>query len=775
MNHLHHTGTGRLRKSPPLRGLLIAIGSLLVTTRGQEVVPPQAAASRSSDTVQARRIEEGDRYLREAEERFQSGRVAEAIAILGKKLAIEREELGTGHENVVSTLKTRAWWLEGQGDRLAARKDLEEVLAIREHEPDRKEWRITDAHRALQDLDRRTAMPPEDLRLVIKAVSLSQAIGELRRRGLYETARSQALEVVSIRRQILGTAHPDYASSLNDLACLYQALGDYARAEPLLREARHIRKQALGAAHPRYATSLNNLAMLYQTMGDYVRAESLCLEARDIYKQALGAGHPDYAGSLNNLASLYEAMGDYARAEPLYREARDIYRQALGAGHPRYAVSLGNLAGLYRNLGDYVRAEPLLREARDITKQALGTAHPDYAIRQYNLAMLYQAMGDYARAEPLYREARDITEHALGAGHPLYAMSLGNLGSMYEAMGDYAGAKPLLREARDIMKRALGTRHPEYAASLNNLAMLYHIMGDYARAESLYREARDMYKQALGSAHRHYATSLINLADLYIDMGDYARAEPLLREARQDIRQALGADHPDYLQCLINLAYLYEATGDPARARPLCAEVLAKRERLGSQTSQVLGERQRCRLLESLRCGLDAFISVSPTDAGNAADLYRHVLAWKAAIGTGQAGGRQARDHPELKPLLDELDGVRARHTQLAYLTPGPGQRDTWRRQLDELNTRIEELESDLAARSAPIGDPKQPEQLGPDELAAALPSGTVVVDFLDYNHFSPHEDGKQGLKRERRLLVQWQASQPTTVRAFCAAQKSQG
>ena len=57
--------------------------------------------------------------------------------------------------------------------------------------------------------------------------------------------------------------HPDYAISLNNLALLYESMGEYARAESLFRQALEISKKTLGEAHPDYAHSLNNLALLY--------------------------------------------------------------------------------------------------------------------------------------------------------------------------------------------------------------------------------------------------------------------------------------------------------------------------------------------------------------------------------------------------------------------------------------------------------------------------------------------------------------------------------
>ena len=59
-------------------------------------------------------------------------------------------------------------------------------------------------------------------------------------------------------------------------------MGDNARAEPLYRQALEIRKEALGEGHPDYATSLNNLALLYLAMGDYARAEPLFRQALEI-------------------------------------------------------------------------------------------------------------------------------------------------------------------------------------------------------------------------------------------------------------------------------------------------------------------------------------------------------------------------------------------------------------------------------------------------------------------------------------------------------------
>ncbi len=245
---------------------------------------------------------------------------------------------------------------------------------------------------------------------------------------------------------------------------------------------------------------MNNLGTLYQAMGDYRRAEPLLRRATEILENAVGEEHPDYAGSLNNLAVLYQDMGDHRRAEPLLRQAMEILEKAVGEDRPDYASSLNNLGALYRERRDYPRAEPLLRRAMEIRKKALGEDHSDYASSLNNLGTLYQEMGDYRRAEPLLERAMEIRKKAVGEDHPDYAISLNNLGTLYGAMGDYRrrrGAPPPPRRRRSSRRR-WGRSTPSTRSSLSNMGVLYRDMGEARQAEPLLR--RGVGESAPGAA-----------------------------------------------------------------------------------------------------------------------------------------------------------------------------------------------------------------------------------------------------------------------------------
>lgn len=90
----------------------------------------------------------------------------------------------------------------------------------------------------------------------------------------------------------------------------------------------------LGATHPSTATSLNNLAALYQSQGKYTQAELLFRQVLTIRQQTLGPEHPDTAGSHWWLATLAEQQGKDTEAKELYEQAMRIYEKVLGNEHP---------------------------------------------------------------------------------------------------------------------------------------------------------------------------------------------------------------------------------------------------------------------------------------------------------------------------------------------------------------------------------------------------------------------------------------------------------
>ena len=133
------------------------------------------------------------------------------------------------------------------------------------------------------------------------------------------------------------------------LAAFYYGQGAYAAAEPWQKKGVEVLRDRLGEDHPDYLTTLHNLAFLYESQGRYGDAEPLYLKVRDIKKQVLGEEHPSYLITLHNLAGLYFSQANFLKfpnATLLYIQVLKIEAKVLGWKHPSTRGSIQNLAGM---------------------------------------------------------------------------------------------------------------------------------------------------------------------------------------------------------------------------------------------------------------------------------------------------------------------------------------------------------------------------------------------------------------------------------------------
>ena len=243
------------------------------------------------------------------------GQYEQAEPLYQRALGIREKALGPDHPSTATSLNNLAALYDSQGQYEQAEPLYQRALGIREK-----------------------ALGPDH---PDTATSLNNLAALYDSQGQYEQAEPLYQRALGIKEKALGPDHPSTATSLNNLALLYKSQGQYEQAEPLYQRALGIREKALGPDHPDRekalgpdhpdtATSLNNLAALYDSQGQYEQAEPLYQRALGIKEKALGPDHPSTATSLNNLALLYKSQGQYEQAEPLYQRALGIREKALG-------------------------------------------------------------------------------------------------------------------------------------------------------------------------------------------------------------------------------------------------------------------------------------------------------------------------------------------------------------------------------------------------------------------------------------------------------------
>ncbi|MFY9224618.1 MAG: tetratricopeptide repeat protein [Blastocatellia bacterium] len=412
---------------------------------------------------------------------------------------------------------------------------------------------------------------------------LYQALGD------YAKAENYLQRSLIVKEQALGTDHPDLAFFYNTLGVLYRVKGEYEKAENCYKQAIIIREKALGAEHLNLAAFYNNLGFLYLSKGELSKAEPLLQKALAIYEKNLGTENLEVANSCNNLGSLYQTKGELSKAEPLFQKALAIYEKVLGENHLLAARVCNNLGLLCQTKGEFEKAEKLLQRALTVREQILGTDHPDVAVSYNNLGDFYRTKEEYVKAEPLLQRALVIGEKSLGANHPNKAITFSNVGLLYQAKGEYEKAEALYKQALAISEKALGLAHPNVATLNNNLGFLYSEKGEYEKAEVFYKHALELREKTLGLEHPDIAQSYNNLGSVYQAKGEYDKAE-LFYEKALDIRQkSLGLEHFNVGSSLYNLGTLYQAKGEYDKAELFYEKALKIREKvLGTDRPDIL-------------------------------------------------------------------------------------------------------------------------------------------------------------------------------------------
>lgn len=391
--------------------------------------------------------------------------------------------------------------------------------------------------------------------------------------GLYREATPLVEMSLALQRQTLGPSHRDVLATLTSLAEIFRLRGEFAAATTLLQEALPLSERIAGSTSPELARVLNGLAKIHIAAGRPADAEAFARRALDLNRGALGPDHAEVGESLMNLGAALFSMGRDADAEPHFRAALAVRRAALGADHPAVPAALTNLAALLSRKGEFTEAETAHREALVLNRRIFGDEHPRVATTLNNLALVLFARRDFAAAEPLYREALAIRRRMLTAAHPETAQSLANLGLLLQTTGRLDEAEAVYREALEIRRAALGPAHALVAQSLNNLGLLLQAKGRLDAAEPLFRQSLEMLRQQLSPGHPLVATSLHNLAALRAARRDAAEAERLFRDALEIRRRALPRAHPETLLTLVGLGRALLDLRRPSDAEPWFTEV----------------------------------------------------------------------------------------------------------------------------------------------------------------------------------------------------------
>ncbi len=392
--------------------------------------------------------------------------------------------------------------------------------------------------------------------------------------------------------------------------------------------------------------------------------------------------------------------------------------------------------------GNYPEAISLAEQVLKLREKVLGPDHPEVAKSLNNLAALYNLRGNYTKAEPLLQRAIAILEKNLGPDHPLVAASLDNLAQLYQGQRQYDEAAPLFERALEIREQALGPQHPEVAKGLNNLAVLYFIQRRYDEAEPLYQRLITINERVSGPEHPELANSIHNFGNLYRLQGKHELAEPMFKRALAIREKVLGPQHPLVATSLSSLGVLYNVRGDIASAAEFFKRGLAVEEYNIALNLLVGSESSKREYMDTLTGTTHARISFHVKSAPNNLEAARlaltTILQRKGRVLDAVSNNLQTiRDNltPENRGLLEQLTATRSEMATLAFGGPGNRTPEEYRTLLSSLETKAEEIETQLAAASAEFRVESEPVTI--EAVQKLIPQDAALVEIMVYNPFN--------------------------------------
>jgi eukaryotic-like serine/threonine-protein kinase len=317
------------------------------------------------------------------------------------------------------------------------------------------------------------------------------------------------------------------AALLSTVGAVYDSLGQYNEALPILDEALRLQGRAHDGSH---IGTLLEVASARIGTGNLPGAEPPLQDALHISQSEFGAKSIESGRTLWALGRLRLQQGRFV-------EAQDLLVQSLGtlqsANAPQTDISslLDDLAKVYTRAQQWGLAKETYERALDIDRRVLGDDHPRVAQYLDNLAIVAQNMGDLKQAETLYRDALTRMESVYGERHPETAMTKGNYGLLLQREGRLTEADPLLRDAVAIRLSLFGPDNYNVGYARVSLAMLLHDKGDLAASENEFRQALAIYDKSLPANHQYRASLLMHFARLLVDRNKNPEALACSEEA----------------------------------------------------------------------------------------------------------------------------------------------------------------------------------------------------------------------------------------------------
>jgi len=201
------------------------------------------------------------------------------------------------------------------------------------------------------------------------------------------------------------------------------------------------------------ATALGGLGASLVDLGEFARAQPVLRRGLALFEKLTGPDSLETGEAANNLAMVYRKSGELAQAQRQLERALPLMEKCLGARSVELEIGFNNMFIVLAEQKQWDRAEPYLLRALEI-----GRALPDSPERadiEENLALLQAHRGEFHEAAQTMEQVVAMEERILGPEDPRLAGSLESYAGYLKKISHKAEAEQAERRARLIRRAAL--------------------------------------------------------------------------------------------------------------------------------------------------------------------------------------------------------------------------------------------------------------------------------------------------------------------------------
>ncbi|OQV09646.1 Tetratricopeptide repeat-containing protein [Cladophialophora immunda] len=339
------------------------------------------------------------------------------------------------------------------------------------------------------------------------------------------------------------------ASLAQELLGVFSSEGRWQKAEELALQVLKVRKKVLGARHHHTLQSMDNLGRALLNSGKYQEAEKSYREILELRIRARGKKNVETLQSMGALAFTLNQLGKIEETEETQREALEMTGELVGKEDPFMLKMLSDLSIMLLGLEKCEEAEKILRDVLQVRQRRLGKEHPETLETMNNLGCALRGLQQLDEAKSMCQEAVQGFEKMLGKEHPRTLTSMDNFAAVLYALQDLEEAKTIFQEVFQRGEKVLGKEHPDTLINMSNLALALGKLNQYEETWKLCREAVPLMEKVLGKEHPDTLASMHNLAWALNKLGQHEEALKLCHDAVPLMAKVLGKEHPCTLHC----------------------------------------------------------------------------------------------------------------------------------------------------------------------------------------------------------------------------------